>query len=49
MKQVAAIKAGTDAAKDAKASLGHGTIFHSILDSKLPDEEKTVTRLTDDA
>lgn len=29
--------------------LGHNTIFHSILDSKLPEHEKSDIRLTDDA
>jgi len=45
-KQIAAIDAGKD---DKDSSLSHPTIFHAILDSKLPPSEKTVARLSDDA
>lgn len=43
LKQIAAIHDGQ------KSNLSHPTIFHSILDSKLPPEEKSVSRLSDDA
>jgi len=45
-KQIAAINTGS---ADYKRSSSHSTIFHAILDSKLPPEEKTATRLSDDA
>ncbi|KAE8452045.1 hypothetical protein EG329_002210 [Mollisiaceae sp. DMI_Dod_QoI] len=46
LKQIKAIQAGiNDSHKDNE----HPTIFHSILDSKLPEHEKRDIRLADDA
>lgn len=47
--QIQAIKAGTDEGREAKHTYSHDTIFHSILDSKLPPGERTAERLADDA
>ncbi|KAF2013468.1 cytochrome P450 [Aaosphaeria arxii CBS 175.79] len=44
--QVQRIKAGKN---DEWRSKDHPTIFHAILDSKLPPQEKTVERLAEDA
>ncbi|OCK81439.1 cytochrome P450 monooxygenase [Lepidopterella palustris CBS 459.81] len=44
LKQIADIHSGKQ-----QNDLSHPTIFHSILNSKLPPEEKSVDRLSDDA
>ena len=38
-----------NAPKDPKSETNHRTIFHDILDSKLPPEEKSISRLGDEA
>ncbi|RDW71072.1 hypothetical protein BP6252_07635 [Coleophoma cylindrospora] len=44
-RQIADIQSGT---YDAHEKVSHDTIFHEILNSKLPDEEKSSTRLWQD-
>jgi cytochrome P450 len=46
VKQITDIKTG---ANTSNQHLSHATIFHEILDSKLPEAEKTVRRLSDEA
>lgn len=46
VKQITDIKTG---ANTSNQHLSHATIFHEILDSKLPEPEKTVRRLSDEA
>jgi cytochrome P450 len=46
LKQIANIQAGVN---DYNKSVSHPTIFHSILNSKLPPEEKTAVRIADEA
>jgi cytochrome P450 len=46
LKQISNIQSGVNA---HHKTISHPTIFHSILSSKLPPEEKTVTRLADEA
>lgn len=46
MDQIVGIKSG---ANTSNRGLSHATVFHEILDSKLPEEEKSVRRLSDEA
>ncbi|OBT64897.1 hypothetical protein VE03_06450 [Pseudogymnoascus sp. 23342-1-I1] len=46
VKQITDIKTGTNRSNE---HLSHATIFHEIIDSKLPEPEKTVRRLSDEA
>jgi cytochrome P450 len=46
LKQIAAIQAGIN---QSHVDVAHPTIFHSIMDSKLPPEERSAGRLSDDA
>ncbi|OBT77934.1 hypothetical protein VF21_04356 [Pseudogymnoascus sp. 05NY08] len=46
VKQITDIKTG---ANTSNQHLSHATIFHEILDSKLPEAEKSVRRLSDEA
>ncbi|KFZ04126.1 hypothetical protein V502_10388, partial [Pseudogymnoascus sp. VKM F-4520 (FW-2644)] len=46
VKQITDIKTG---ANTSNQHLSHATIFHEILDSKLPEEEKSIRRLSDEA
>ena len=46
MDQIVDIKNG---ANKSNMTLSHATIFHQIIDSKMPEEEKSVRRLSDEA
>jgi len=46
LKQIEEITSGSN---DNYKDRSHPTIFHSILSSKLPESEKSITRLSDDA
>lgn len=47
--QVQAIRADREKGRISEGSFSHETVFHSILDSGLPPEEKTAERLADEA